>query len=121
MKICLAFLRTIFLMLISLAVLIAPLSESRASQQVGQVQQVAISAGGAPNGITMNGGTRTAKPACATDDLWDIPSPTSDSAKAVLSGLLSAYLSGKTVTVVGTGTCNAQQTSREDINYILLQ
>jgi hypothetical protein len=92
-----------------------------ASQQTGQVKQVALFSDATPNGVFMTNGSRTAKPACATDDLWVVPSPTTDNAKALISGLLSAYLSGKTVYVVGTGSCDVNQTNREDIAYILLQ
>lgn len=84
-----------------------------ASQQSGTITLVATSNTTGPDGIIMSG-TRTAKPACATDDVW-----AATSAK-VFSVFLSAYLAGRSITVVGTGACNASQTNREDVGYVTI-
>lgn len=95
------------------AAILSSAHPAMASQQSGTVALVATSNSTAPDGIVMNG-SRTAKPACATDDVW-----ATNSAK-VFSIFLSAYLSGRSMTVVGTGACNASQPNREDVGYVTI-
>jgi hypothetical protein len=85
-----------------------------ASQQTGQVQVVYIADNTSPNGLSMSG-ARTTKPACATDDLWVFTLP------QTLSGVLSAYMSGKSISVFGTGTCGTAQPNRESVSYVTVQ
>lgn len=66
-------------------------------------------------------GTRTGKPSCASaDDNWVISNPSSDNAKALLSLILTAFAAGKTVIVQGTGACDATQTTREAVAWIII-
>lgn len=50
-------------------------------------------------------GTRTARPACATEDRWvfGITTPTG---QAMMATLLTAYATGRNVTIQGTGVCS---------------
>jgi hypothetical protein len=100
--------------LAAVALLCAP-TPVLASQQSGTVALVATSnaAPNAPDGIVLSG-TRTAKPACATDDVW-----AATSAKT-FSLALSASLASRSMTIVGTGACNASQPNREDIGYVTI-
>lgn len=66
-------------------------------------------------------GTRTSQPACATDPNWAIPNPTSDNAKGLLSLIITAFASNKTIVVHGTGSCNATFTNREEVAYLFIQ
>jgi ABC-type sugar transport system substrate-binding protein len=91
-----------------------------ASQQSGQISKVALFSTTTSNGIWVSGETRSVRPACATDDMWAIPSPGSDSGKAMLSGLLDAFKSGKMVDVYGAGTCDTTQPNREAIVYVII-
>lgn len=95
------------------------LSPAFASQQTGNVNMVTSSNNNGGFGFSAVG-TRTTKPACATDDLWIIPYPTTDTSKAIYAEALSALLTGRTVYIAGTGTCTAQPT-REDVAYLNVQ
>lgn len=96
---------------IGLAVVAAP---AGASQQAGPVALIATSnTSGSLDGFTLTG-TRTAKPACAVEDVW-----TTSSLK-IFSLVLSAHLTGKNVSVFGSGTCNATQPTREEVGYVTI-
>lgn len=89
-----------------------------ASDQTGPVSWVGLDNTG-PYSFALIG-TRSTKPACATDDAWAIIGPTTDSSKSMLSGVLTVYGTGKTMQVVGTGTCDATSPTREKVLYILI-
>jgi hypothetical protein len=89
-----------------------------ASSQTGLVGYVVPDNNGAPSVFSVNG-SRTTKPACATDDFWAIANPTSDSAKVMYATILTAQIAGRTVQVVGAGTCNSVQPTRENVSYVI--
>ncbi|WCM25166.1 hypothetical protein NDN01_13895 [Sphingomonas sp. QA11] len=94
-------------------------SSAMASAQTGKVVDIYVSAG--PDGSAfMMAGTRTGKPACATEDLWAMELPNGDAGKALLSALLTAYSAGRNLIIYGTGTCNSVISTRENISYIRL-
>ena len=66
-------------------------------------------------------GTRTSQPACATDSSWAIPNPTSDNAKGLLSLVMTAFASNKTIIVHGNGGCNLTFLNREEVAYLFIQ
>lgn len=66
-------------------------------------------------------GTRTSRPACATDDAWAIPNPASDNAKGLLSLVMSAHAANKTINVHGNGLCNANFPNREEVAWLNIQ
>lgn len=90
-----------------------------ASDQTGPVNWVGLD-NTSPYAFTLTG-SRTAKPACATDDAWVIVGPSTDQAKAMLAGVLSAYGTGRTIQATGTGTCDATAPTREKILFIILR
>jgi len=63
-------------------------------------------------------GTHNSPPACATQVGRFIVDATTPAGKVLLSGLLTAYTTGKTVSVVGAGTCLGQ--SSETVLYFLV-
>ena len=91
-------------------------SPALASQQTGTVTLVSAATGSSPYAFAVTG-MRTTKPSCATDDVWMIESPAGDSSKAMFSEALSAQLAGRTIFVMGTGTCTTIP-NREDASYI---
>jgi hypothetical protein len=66
-------------------------------------------------------GTRTSRPACATDDSWVIPSQPSDNAKGLLSLVITALASHKTIIVHGNGGCDAIFANREEVASLWIQ
>ena len=62
-------------------------------------------------------GTRTARPACATQDRWVIDGST-DGGKIIISTALSAYAQGKQISVKGNGACTAWPDT-EGVEYII--
>lgn len=72
----------------------------------------------APYAVLMTG-SRTAKPACATDDAWAIINPASDGAKVLISGVMTAKAMERIIQVRGSGTCDATAPNRERVGYIL--
>jgi subtilisin family serine protease len=105
------------LITLAIAATIAP-SPATASSQSGIVVYVVADNNGAPGVFSVNG-TRTTKPACATDDFWAIANPTTDSAKAMYATILTAQIAGRQVNVVGTGACNSVQTTRENVSFVI--
>lgn len=88
------------------------------SQQSGKITLVAL--GATPPAVFILDGARSSIPACATDSAWVIP-PTADSTgQQLLSGILTAFAAGKTVSVVGSGTCSSLQANREQVDYITI-
>ncbi|SDD73466.1 hypothetical protein SAMN05444678_12062 [Sphingomonas sp. YR710] len=102
---------------------IAPLciaAPAAASDQAGKITTIGGDSFGGPFVFYM-AGSRTAKPACATDDAWAIPSPTTDNAKGLLSIAITAYAAGKTLSVHGQGSCGADAPTRETVAYFFTQ
>lgn len=89
-----------------------------ASEQTGKVTMTTSAVGGVY--AFHASGTRSAKPACATDALWAIPSLSSDGFKAIFAQVVSALLSDKNVSVTGAGTC-VTYSNREDVAWVNLQ
>jgi len=100
------------------AALLVP-SHAMASTQTGKVTWVAIGTT-PPTAFVIDDGTRASKPACATDNAWVIPPTTDPSSQQILSGVLTAFAAGKTVTANGTGACSSLQPNREQIGYITI-
>ncbi len=87
-----------------------------AGEQVGNV--VSITGGGSgPMNFYMSG-VHSNRAACAADDVWSITNPASDNAKSLLSIILTAFATGKTISVHGTGACDAPATTREAVDYL---
>jgi len=87
-----------------------------------QTGKVIVVAGDVGNPFVFSiSGTRTAQPACAADSFWAIPNPTSDNAKGLLSLVMTAFASNKTIIVHGNGGCNATFTYREEVAYLMIQ
>jgi len=63
-------------------------------------------------------GTRTGQPACATQNRWSINTTTAKG-QAMLSVLLTAYASGKPISIQGTGDCR-DWPDTESIDYFFL-
>jgi hypothetical protein len=57
-------------------------------------------------------------PACDTAHRWSIAANTSNG-QALAATFLSAYMAGRTITVVGTGACTIWGDS-EDVSYIVV-
>lgn len=89
-----------------------------AGQQTGQVTQVRVRASDGLNYFELSEG-HTGRPTCATHAYWMIKDETSDAGKKQLALLLSAKLSGATVTVTGSNTCT-RWGDGEDANEIAL-
>lgn len=94
-------------------------ASAMASQQSGSINLVAVASVPSPGFAVA--GSRTAMPTCATDATWAIPQTTDDSSKQMIAAVLTAYASGRPVLVQGSGTCNAQQTNRENVSNIVIQ
>ena len=66
-------------------------------------------------------GTPTNRPDCAlSQNYWMIKDENSVAGKTQISMLLTAYASGKAITVVGTGECT-RWSDGEDVSYIKLE
>jgi hypothetical protein len=89
-----------------------------ASSQEGTVVWYAADINTTPYAFVM-AGPRSARPACATDDAWSIPSPTTDGPKALLAGVMTARAGNRTLAVTGAGVCDPAQPTREMVQYIL--
>jgi hypothetical protein len=63
-------------------------------------------------------GTRTGVPSCGSANANEFSfNSASTGGQAMLSGLLTAYSTQKTVTIVGAGTCTAA-VNTEDVTYV---
>jgi hypothetical protein len=102
----------------ALASILTMASPAIASGQNGTVYWYASDTTTSPYAFVMIG-TRTAKPACATDDAWSIASPTTDGSKALLAGVMTALIGKRTISVIGAGTCDPAQPAREMVQYIM--
>ncbi len=76
--------------------------------------------GGNPFVFTVSG-TRTSRPACATDNSWAIPSQPTANAQGLLSLVMTAFSAGKTIIVHGNGGCDAIFTNREEVASLWIQ
>lgn len=65
-------------------------------------------------------GTASNKPSCAINTYWMIKDENSLAGKSQFSMVLTAYASGKTVRIDGTGACT-RWSDGEDINVIYLR
>lgn len=90
-----------------------------AGDQTGKV--VLIGGDGCNPFVFTVSGTRTLQPACATDANWAIPSQPSDNAKGLLSLVMTAFASNKTITVHGNSGCDATFPNREEVAYLFIQ
>ena len=107
-------------MKIIFALLLAVSSYAYAGDQVGKVTKISVRQSDGLHYFYMSGSTRN-RPACADGfDYWMIKDENSVAGKSQLSMLLTAYVSGKTVTVIGGGTCTRWHDG-EDVNVIYLQ
>jgi len=86
-----------------------------ASQQDGTIQSYTLARMG--SGAMIMSGTRTAAPACVTDYAWSVDGSTSNGAQLV-AAIMTARATGRSVTVVGTGTCDPNSPTREMVNWI---
>jgi len=86
-----------------------------ASQQDGAVQSYTLARMG--SGAMIMSGNRTAVPACVTDYAWSVDGSTSYGAQLV-AAIMTARAMGRSVTVVGTGTCDPNSPTREMVNWI---
>jgi hypothetical protein len=102
----------------ALALVAVPADAPASTQTGGKVTIIAVDNYGGPAAFQVTGGSRTTKPACATDDLWTIVNPATDNAKMLYAAILTAYSLGKQVTVVGTGACDPANPVRETVAYI---
>ncbi|MCW2404416.1 hypothetical protein M2336_001045 [Sphingobium sp. B1D7B] len=97
-----------------------PLSSAFASEQASAtITLIAIDNNGGPY-VFLAQGSRTTKPPCATDDFWAISGPTTDNAKAILANIMTAKALGNRVQIIGTGTCDTDQPTREKVNFIII-
>lgn len=90
---------------------------AQASQQTGTVNAYAIAAN-ASSALIMNASTRTAIPACATDTVWSVPASAANQ-NALIAGIMTAMAQGRTIDITGTGTCDPNVPTREQISYIV--
>ena len=86
-----------------------------ASQQDGTVQFYTLARAG-PGAMVVSG-ARTAVPACATDSAWSVDGSTGNGAQLV-AAIMTARATGRSVTVVGTGTCDPASPTREMVNWV---
>lgn len=93
-------------------------SSAFASNQEGTVVWYAADINTTPYAFVVSG-ARSARPACATDEAWSIPNPTTDGAKALLAGVMTARAGNRTLAVTGSGACDPAQPTREMVQYIL--
>lgn len=95
----------------SLAISIA--GPAVAGEQSGVITILSAQNKGWPAAVVVNG-TRTNKPACATDGAWTFKDAN------LFAMLLSAYFNAKPVSITGTGACSTEFPNREEVNYINL-
>lgn len=94
-------------------------ASASAGTQTGTVTNVSVDNNGSPYVFLMSG-QRVDPPACAQDGYWAISNISTDSAKAMLSIVLTAYSLGRAVYVYGTGTCPSGY-AREAVGYVIAQ
>lgn len=63
-------------------------------------------------------GTRSARPACATQDRWAIGSAT-DAEKMLIATFLTAFAQGKQISIQGSGACTVWPDT-ETITYFIV-
>lgn len=90
-----------------------------AGTQTGTVANVSVDNNGGPYVFFMSG-THSGQPACAQDGYWAINDISTDSAKAMLATILTAYALGRQVYVNGTGACSGGY-AREAVGYVIAQ
>lgn len=89
---------------------------AQASDHVGTVNAIGGDTGN-PFVFRLNG-TRTSRPACATDDNYVIPTGVPENARGLLSLILTALGAGKTVNLHGTGVCSTLWPNREEVAWL---
>ena len=90
-------------------------SQCWASQHDGTIQSYTLARMG--SGAMIVSGSRTAVPVCATDLAWSVDGSTNNGAQLV-AAIMTARATGRSVTVVGTGTCDPNFPTREMVNWI---
>ncbi len=110
-------------MIIRLSIIYAVLfslvaSPIKAGEVTGTVTQILARSDGFHYVYTT--GTATNKPACATSNFWAIKDENSKTGQHQFAMLLTAYTSGKTVTISGTNACT-RHANGEDIDRVWLK
>ncbi|MDO7833670.1 hypothetical protein Q4610_01300 [Sphingobium sp. HBC34] len=100
------------------ALALTPGLAQASNSSVGCITNITMEAAGVAN-FTQDG-TRTTRPACATDARWTLDGTTA-SGQARLAALLTAYATGKRIVIIGTGACVAPFSTIETINYFTIQ
>lgn len=95
-----------------------PLHAAAAGTQTGQVTKLQTRASDNLVYFYLTG-TPSDRPACATYPYWMIKDETSDTGKRQFAMLMAAYVSGRSVTVHGAGTCT-RWGDGEDVDYVIL-
>jgi len=91
---------------------VAPVSASGLAS--GTITSVVYTSGRV---LFFTSGTRTAQPTCACCNRWEIDFTTAQ-AQSFVALLLTAYASGRNVTISGTGTCVGGANDTEGVAYI---
>lgn len=96
-------------------------ASAQSTGATGPIGRIDMQTAGGGKVIFYQGGNRSGVPACASNlnNRWAFDG-TTPSGQATLSILLSAYMSGKSIQVVGMGTCSAWGDT-ETVNYIVMQ
>ena len=100
--------------------LVLAVSPAFAGKQTGKVDMVIVRASDGLIYFTMSGGSKTESPPCATAGYWMIRDENSNVGKQQYSMILTAYASGKTITVVGANACSRWRDG-EDVDFIQLR
>ncbi|WP_375592175.1 hypothetical protein [Chitiniphilus eburneus] len=91
-----------------------------ASYQTGKITSVITRADGLVYLFIENGALRAGKPSCATSNYWMVRDENSQAGKNQLATLMTAYATGATIAITGSGTCN-RWSDGEDIFIIELK
>lgn len=94
-------------------------SSSFAGTQVGTVKTIMVRESDGLIYFILNGAAKTGSPACAGLGYWILKNETSLAAKQQYAMILSAQLTGKTVTVEGANACT-RWPDGEDVRGISL-
>lgn len=105
-----------FLAVLMPALVFLPVSAQASAVNNAKLTQLITNSVGAVF-FTTNG-ERSGDPACDTMHRWIIAANTVQG-QALASTVLSAYMAGRTVTVVGKGTC-ATWADSEDVDYVVV-
>jgi len=84
--------------------LLIPVVANAGSSTGGKIHSLIFTKNGTV--IFYTTGTRSDIPGCAADHRWVMFAAPYNNAQAMVSGILAAYSSGKSIAVIGTGACN---------------